>query len=115
MAQQDDEHNHKHLKDRGILLLEIGIGTGANGGGDFLHSFGTLGVAQDPLGLHPREQSRDQRANESYPEQIFHDFLSLRWFYAFVDLIILAYVLFFSSNGFPLLLQAYENFSFYIK
>ena len=75
--QQQDKDHQKHLGHRGVLVLQVGVRAGADGGGYLPHGLAALGVGQHPAALDPGKQDRGRGPQKSNQIQLFHVMHSL--------------------------------------
>ena len=78
----DQKQNKDHSKDlghRGVLVLEVGIGAGADSPGNFLHSGGPFRIGHDPPLLLQSKKEGSQCARKAQPVQVLHENTPFLW------------------------------------
>ena len=75
--QQDDEYDHKHLGDSGVLTLQVSVGAGADGLCNLDHLFIALGRLHDVTTLNQCENQRSCRTDKRGNQQVCFHMISL--------------------------------------
>ncbi len=68
----DDEQDDADDADRRVLAVEVRLGAGLDGGGDFLHAWIAGGLGEDPVDPDDAEDDRHHRADEREDEACGH-------------------------------------------